>query len=83
MLFSDLYKKMSVKFVLEGVKLVLQLSRFLLLRVHKDVLDWNQLINHEHVSMDLYIHIQLFSHLQMKSTTSSKISGNSLIILRS
>ena len=30
-----------------------------------------------------YIHIQLLSHLQMKSTTSCKISGNSHIILRS
>ena len=50
--FWDLYNKMSVNFVLEGVKFLLQLSRFFLLRVHKDVLYWSQLISYEHISMD-------------------------------
>jgi len=52
LLCSDLYKKMSVKFVFEDVEFALQLSRFLLLRVHKDVLNWSQLISHEHILMD-------------------------------
>ena len=74
---------MSVEFVLEGIELVLQLNRFLLLRVNKDVLDWSQLISHERIQINLYIHIWLFSHLQMKLTTSSMITGNFLIVVRS
>jgi len=47
LLYSDIYNKISVKFVFEGVKFVLQLNCFLLLRVNKNVLDWSQLISHE------------------------------------
>ena len=47
LLYSDIYNKISVKFVFEGVKFVLQLNCFLLLRVDKNVLDWSQLISHE------------------------------------
>jgi len=47
LLYSDIYSKISVKFVFEGVKFVLQLNCFLSLRVNKDVLDWSQLISHE------------------------------------
>jgi len=47
LLYSDIYNKISVKFVFEGVKFVLQLNCLLFLRVNKDVLDWSQLISHE------------------------------------
>ena len=47
LLYSDIYSKISVKFVFEGVKFVLQLDCFLFLRVNKDVLDLSQLISHE------------------------------------
>jgi len=83
LLCSDLYKKMSVKFVLEAVKFPLQLSRYLLLRVHKDVLDWSQQSVTNTFRWIDYIHIQLLSHLQMKSTTSFIMSGNSVIVLPS
>ena len=47
LLYSDIYSKISVKFVFEGVKFVLQLNCLLFLRVNKDVLDLSQLISHE------------------------------------
>ena len=74
---------MSVKFVFEGVKFVLQHNCFLQLRVNRDVLDWSQLISPESTQMNMNgcVHMQLFSHLRMKITTSSIIFGNSLIVL--
>ena len=74
---------MSVKFVFEGVKFVLQHNCFLQLRVNRDVLDWSQLISPESTQMKMNgrVHMQLFSHLRMKITTSSIIFGNSLIVL--
>ena len=47
---------MSIKFVLEGIKFVLQFSRFLLLRVNKDVLDWSQLISHKRIQRLIHTH---------------------------
>ena len=47
LLYSDIYSKISVKFVFEGVKFILQLNCLLFLRVNKDVLDLSQLISHE------------------------------------
>jgi len=84
LLHPDLYK-MSVKFIFEGIRFVLQLNHFLLLRVNKNVLDWSQLISHETTQMKMngHVHIQLFSHLRMKMTTSSMMTGNSLMVLRS
>ena len=37
--YVDLYIKISVDLVLEGIEFVLQLNHFLLLRVNKDILD--------------------------------------------
>ena len=83
--YADLYIKISVDLVLEGIEFVLQLNRFLLLRVNKDILDWSQLISHEFTQIKTrgHVHFQFLSHLQMKLTTSSIISGNSLIVQHS
>ena len=83
-LLQDIYMKMSVKFIFESVEFVLQRNRFLHLRVDKDVLDWSQLISHAYTQMmNRHVHMQLFSHLRMKLTTSCMMLGNSLIVLRS
>ena len=83
--YVDLYIKISVDLVLEGIEFVLQLNRFLLLRVNKDILDWSQLISHEftQIKMCRHVHFQFLSHLQMKLTTSSIILGNSLMVRHS
>ena len=85
LLYSHIYNKMSIKFIFKGIKFVLQRNRFLHLRVNEDVLDWSQLISHESTKMKTngHVHMQLSSHLRMKTTTSSTISGNSSTVLRS
>ena len=60
----DLYIKISAKLVLEIIEFVHQFSRFLLLRVNKDILDWSELISHRSIQMKTngHAHFQLLSH---------------------